>query len=314
MMADRYSVVIPTYNRRRTLLTVLDALARQDRPELVEEVVVVDDGSTDGTSEAVRGLQMPLTIRLLEGRRGGPAAARNAGVEAARGQRVLFLCDDIAAGPGLIAAHHARRSEAGGPCAVVGRIEWPPGKSISHFQAFVMEHYHFGFGSLAGREELPFHAFITANLSIERELLLRLGGFDEGFEYGWEDTDLGLRAEEAGVRILYAPEAVAYHHHEIDPGSYCRRQAAVGRSAAHFAQKHPDRPEVVGLNRLPRPWSPRWLLKGALFNRLMRPGWTTVAHALSAIGARRPAELVYSQVLAACYYGGMAEALREREA
>ncbi|MGC9318797.1 MAG: glycosyltransferase family 2 protein [Armatimonadota bacterium] len=312
-MAGGYSVVIPTYNRRRTLLMVLEALARQERRELIEEVVVVDDGSEDGTAEAVGGLQSPLDIRLLEGRRGGPAAARNACVEAARGERILLLCDDIEASPGLVAAHHGRHRQAGGPCAVVGRVEWPPGRAVSHFETYVMEHYHFGFGGLEGREELPFHAFITANLSIKRKLLLGLGGFDEGFEYGWEDTDLGLRAAEAGVRILYAPEAVAYHHHQIDPGSYCRRQAAVGRSAAHFARKHPDRPEVVGLGRLPRPWSLRWLVKRVLFNRLMRPGWTAVARALSAMRALRPAELIYSQILAACYYGGMAEALREQE-
>ncbi len=308
-MAGIYSVIIPTYNRRQTLLTVLRALERQEAAELIREVVVVDDGSSDGTADTVRELHTPLPIELLEGRRGGPAAARNAGIATARAERVLFLCDDIEASPALLSAHEMRRRGASGPHAVVGRVDWPPGKAVSCFEAFAIERYHFGYAALDGRDELPFHAFITANLSIDRELLHGLGGFDEGFSYGWEDTDLGLRAVEAGVRLLYAPEALGYHHPGSDPASYCRRQEAVGRSAAHFVRKHPDHGSVVGADRLPRPWTPRWLAKGALFNRLTLPGWTLAAGALAGAGATRPAELIYSQVLAACYYRGMARAL-----
>lgn len=312
-MAAPYSVVIPTYNRRDTLLRVLHALERQDAPELVREVVVVDDGSTDGTAAAVRARQSSLHIVLLEGRRGGPAAARNAGVEAAGGERVLFLCDDIEPAPDLVRRHAARSEASNGPHAVVGRVTWPDGKRVSHFESFVMERYHFGFGALEGRDELPFHAFITANLSIAKELLLTLGGFDEGYSYGWEDTDLGLRAIEAGVRLLYAPDAVGYHHHEVDPLSYCRRQRMVGRSAVHFARKHPDRTEVVGFERAPRPWTPRWALKRALFNALTRRPWIALADGLCVLGAPNPAEAIYSQVLADCYYRGMLEQVRASE-
>ena len=308
-MAATCSVIIPTYNRRETLLVVLRALAEQDAPELLGEVIVVDDGSADGTAEAVRGRDIALPLTLLEGRRGGPAAARNAGVDAASCERVLFLCDDIEATPSLLRAHEERRAGMAGPHAVVGKVGWPPGTRVSAFERFVMEHYHFGYGALEGLDELPFHAFITANLSIDRALLLALGGFDEGFSYGWEDTDLGLRATQAGVRLLYAPAAIGYHHHSIAPASYCRRQEAVGRSAAHFIAKHPTRGEVVGADRLPRPWSARWLLKGAFFNRWMLGGWRAIAGALAGLGATRAAELVWSQVLAACYYRGMAHAL-----
>ncbi len=313
-MAAAYSAVIPTYNRRGTLLVALRALAAQDAPELLGEVVVVDDGSIDGTAEAVRALDIGLPLTLLEGRRGGPGAARNAGVAAASCERVLFLCDDIEATPTLLRRHEERRAGVTAPHAVVGRVAWPPGKRVSLFERFAMERYHFGYGALEGLDDLPFHAFITANLSIDRALLLGLGGFDEGFSYGWEDTDLGLRATEAGVALLYAPGAIGYHHHRIAPASYCRRQEAVGRSAAHFIAKHPARGEVVGADRLPRPWSARWLLKGALFNRCTLGGWRAVAAALAGLGATRAAELVWSQVLAACYYRGMARALADAEA
>ncbi|MBD3291400.1 MAG: glycosyltransferase, partial [Armatimonadia bacterium] len=237
-----------------------------------------------------------------------------AGIEASSGTHVLFLCDDVEPTPGLLAAHDRRHSEASGPHAVVGRVDWPPGKDVTHFEQFAIANYHFGFEAFEGLDELPFHAFITANLSIERGLLRRLGGFDEGFSYGWEDTDLGLRAAETGVRLLYAPEAVAYHHHEIGPPSYCARQSAVGCSAVHFLRKHPDHPEVVGADRMPRPWTARWLLKAALFNRVLSPAWLLVARGLAGVGAKSAAEAVYSQVLAACFYRSMARTLAEDDA
>lgn len=312
-MSRSYSVVIPTYNRRDTLLLVLDALERQDRPELLREVVVVDDGSSDGTAEALAELEKPLEIALLTGRRGGPAAARNAGIEAASGDHILLLCDDIEPDPGLLSAHDRRHDEATGPHAVVGRVAWPEGKSVSHFEQFVIENYHFGFEGYEGREELPPEAFITANLSIERALLMELGCFDEGFSYGWEDTDLGLRAAEDGVRVLYAPDAVGYHHHVITEESYCNRQNAVGCSAVHFMHKHPDRPDVTGCDRMPRPGTPRWVVKSALFNRTLSRGWLALARGLSALGAKGLAERIYYQVLAGYYYRAMARTLRERE-
>lgn len=312
-MSRSYSVIIPTYNRRDTLLIVLKALRHLDAPELLHEVVVVDDGSTDGTAEAVSALATPLDINLLTGGRGGPAAARNAGIEAASGDHLLFLCDDVEPTPGLLATHDARHGEASGPHAVVGRVDWPPGKCVTHFERFVIENYHFGFEGYNGCDELPFYAFITANLSIERDLMLSLGCFDEGFSYGWEDTDLGLRAAKAGVRVLYAPEALAYHHHEITPASYCRRQSAVGHSAVHFLRKHPDHQKVVGADRMPRQWTARWLLKSALFGRAATSLWVLAARALARLGAERAAELIYSQVLAGYFYRSMARTLSDEE-
>ncbi len=308
-MSRRYSVVIPTYNRRDTVLLVLEALAQQEAPELLHEVVVVDDGSSDGTVEAIEQLDSPLKIRLLTGRRGGPAAARNAGIEVASGTHLLFLCDDIEPSKGLLEAHAARSRQIRGPCAVVGRVDWPPDKEVSHLENYVIENYHFGFERFEGREELPFYGFITANLSIERGLIIELDGFDDSFSYGWEDTDLGLRAVNVGVPIIYAPDALGYHHHDVTPTSYCRRQAAVGASSVRFLRKHPDHGQVVGAAKMPRPCTARWLVKGALFNRFLNPLWVQIARMLSAAGARRTAELLYSQVLAGCFYRSMAREL-----
>ena len=249
-MSESYSIIIPTYNRLETLKTVLTALGRQDAPELVGEIVVVDDGSQDGTAEWVRGAELPFPTVVLEGRRGGPAAARNAGIEAASGRWALFLCDDIEATPGLLRAHHqARASDPS--CAVQGPVDWPPGTHVTHFMRFAIKHYHWHFADYTDLQELPARHFITSNASAELATLRALGGFDPGFTYGYEDTDLGLRMEKAGVRLHYAERAVAYHHHQIDLYSYSRREEAVGRSAAHFAQKWPEHPSFTGVRKLP---------------------------------------------------------------
>jgi len=268
----------------------------------------VDDRSSDGTAEAVRALDAPVPLRVLQKAQGGPASARNAGVEAACGDIVLFLCDDIEATPGLLRLHDERRGGVTGDHCVVGRVDWPPDAVVTPFKRFVMERYHFGFEGFAGMDELPFHAFITANLSIHRELLLRVGGFDASYPYGFEDTDLGLRLAERGSRILYAPDALGWHHHQMDLSSYCRRQESIGPSAVAFSRRHPARPEVTRVDRVPDWISPRGVAKNLLLNPVTRPLWSGAVRIAYALGATGIAGLLCHQVLAYHYYRGVARA------
>ncbi|HEX3596477.1 MAG TPA: glycosyltransferase family A protein, partial [Polyangiaceae bacterium] len=99
------SVVMPTYNRKARLLRVLSALGRQTADTKHFEVVIVDDGSTDGTSDAVRATSHPFALRLLQQKNGGPARARNTGVDAASGKLILFLDDDVEPLPELVGEH-----------------------------------------------------------------------------------------------------------------------------------------------------------------------------------------------------------------
>src|SRR6266568_4700806 len=101
----RISVIVATYNRCKLLARTLPALLTQQFPEEEYEVIVVVDGSTDGTLEYLRGLGSYRNLRVLEQANRGQAAAINAGLSAARGEIVLFLDDDIECGPTLIAEH-----------------------------------------------------------------------------------------------------------------------------------------------------------------------------------------------------------------
>ena len=116
------TVIIPTYNRAGRLRTCLDALAGQTVGPGVFEVIVVDDGSTDGTVEMLEGLRFPNPLRIVRGEHVGGGPARNAGAEAAASPYCLNLDDDMIADEGLVAAHLAAQREHGG-VAAIGRIE-----------------------------------------------------------------------------------------------------------------------------------------------------------------------------------------------
>src|SRR5262245_33928200 len=105
-----FSVVIPTYRRTQTLFPVLDALARQEQPPEFE-VVVVDDGSGDDTSDRLSDYRPAYPFRFFTQDNGGPASARNRGVREARGSVVLFLGDDTVPEPPLLAVHGRAHAE-----------------------------------------------------------------------------------------------------------------------------------------------------------------------------------------------------------
>src|SRR5262249_43416700 len=99
----RVSVITPTYNRKNSLISTLQALARQTVTPATFEVVVISDGSSDGTAEALAGLATPYALRCFEQDHQGPAAARNLGVHEAHGELLVFLDDDVVPDPELIA-------------------------------------------------------------------------------------------------------------------------------------------------------------------------------------------------------------------
>ena len=241
-MTPEFSVVIPTFERPGTLLEVLGALERQARPPEFE-VVVVDDGSRDATSERLRAFSPAYPFRFLRQPNAGPAAARNRGVEESRGSLILFLGDDTVPEPDLLAVHAAAHAEPRPhPVAVLGYTTWPRGRRVSPFLHHINEHgLQFGYGLIEDPESVPFNFFYTSNVSLPRALLKSAGLFDVTFPHAaWEDIEAAYRMMRMGMRILYRPAAVARHHHDITFASFRRRQEKAGEAAAIFYEKHPE--------------------------------------------------------------------------
>lgn len=253
----RVSVVIPTHNRWRTLMRTLEALAQQTVPAL--QVVVVDDGSTDGTwarlqawAEAHR--RLPL-LPLRQANR-GPAAARNLGLRHAQGELVVFLGDDTIPEPDFLEAHLAAHRNLTGPSAVVGLTDWDKWHmAVTPFLRYVnREGEQFAYGLFHDGEDMAFTCFYTSNVSLPRELLGD-SPFDETFQHAaWEDAELGYRLSLRGVRIVLCTQARVHHHHPTSLASFLQRQRKVGQALPTLLRLHP---ELAGDPALP-PERPPW--------------------------------------------------------
>jgi len=210
-----FSVVIPTYERKERLRACLEALTAQSVDSRAFEVIVVDDGSRDGTEVLIRDLAPPpFELRYVRQKNRGPAAARNRGIEEARGTLVAFTDDDCVPAPDwLRRLQEALEGPAGDGLAGVGgatfpvRVETPVEKLLALRN---QEHY----APLGGTGAL---LLATCNAAFRRAALRQVRGFDEEFRFpGGEDTELCLRLAERGHRLGTAPGAVVFHHHRED--------------------------------------------------------------------------------------------------
>lgn len=303
------TILIATYNRRPILERTLDALERQTFRDF--EIVVVDDGSQDGTwsflqSRLESGAGERLKILRQENQ--GQGRARNRGLRRATGERVLFLGDDIFLAPGGAAEHlraartaRAVGEERDGPVGIVGFTDWCRGEMrvTPLLEMINREGHQFGYGHMTPGEEVPFTCFYTSNVSVPRELLGE-DPFDPRFTaYGWEDVELGYRLARGGLRLLYHPAAAAEHLHPMDLGDVFRRQRAVGRGLATLLE---IQPELAGSSHLAPEEPPRWYPLG----RHLIPPLVTLLAALDRRGVDLGKAMLH-RVLMCGYYLGRAE-------
>lgn len=208
----KISVVIPTYNRRDLLARTLASVACQDFPSEHFEIVVVVDGSTDGSADLVRSQMTTCPLTLIEQKNRGRAAARNVGMHAGRGDLILFLDDDVRCTPTLLRRHWNAQLEARG-CVNIGAVRPDPLLNCTFA------------GILEARREIAFleerksrrtvlkwpdDTFVGLNCSVPRELLAKSGGFDEELSCR-EDSELGFRIWKEGVAFRFDPGAIVYH-------------------------------------------------------------------------------------------------------
>lgn len=193
----RVSVIVPARNAAATLGRTLEALASQDL-DGEYEVIVVDDGSADGTVDVVKRAGGP--VRLLSDGRCGAAEARNRGVAAAQAAVLAFTDADCFPAPSWLSAGLAALEHAD---LVQGRVAPDPESDLGPFDRTIWVEAERGL-------------YETANLFIRRELFERVGGFEDwldtrGGKLMAEDLWLGWRAVRAGARTAFAPDALVHH-------------------------------------------------------------------------------------------------------
>jgi GT2 family glycosyltransferase len=222
------TVIIPTYNRQELLAKALAGYCAQAAPHLIHELLVIDDGSTDNTELMVQKVarNAPFPVRYLRQANSGPATARNFGIREAQSPLLLFSDSDIIPEPTLVAEHidwHKKNPEM--TTAVLGYVTWSPEIKTTPFMRWYGEDGAlFAFRRFRNRREIDFFCLYTCNLSLKREFLQTSGQFDEEFKSAsWEDVELGYRLHKAGLRLLYNPRAVAYHHQSFTFDEACRK-------------------------------------------------------------------------------------------
>ena len=234
------SVVVPTFNRREIVLRTVGTVMRQDFAAAEYEIIVVVDGSTDGTAEALSSLRPGCRFRVIEQENRGLAGARNTGYRAAKADLVLFLDDDMLCDPGLLGAHVAAHKEAG-PIVAFGALflsaDSPPSLAAECFNREIGAfHLRRKNDAAATWQETD---CVFSNSSLPRKMLEDLGGFDETFRMR-EDFELGVRLFSAGVQPRYIDTAIAYQYYEKTSSDLIRDAEAFAIADVMFARKHPN--------------------------------------------------------------------------
>ena len=236
-----FSVVVPTYQRAASLERCLDALGAQTLERDRFEVIVVDDGSAEPPRAAVARAAGSIDVRMIEQANAGPAAARNAGANAARGAYLVFTDDDCLPDPGWLRALDATAEGYPGS-AIGGRVVNALGDGLHSTASQLLIEFLYDYYNV---DEAGGRFFITSNLAVPTQTFRQIGGFDTSFPLAaGEDRDLCDRWREAGLRMVYADDAIVHHAHALSLRSFCRQHFNYGRGAFHLHRARARRGEA----------------------------------------------------------------------
>jgi len=225
-----FSIVICTRNRKELLPGAIRTLDEQTISPQAYEILIVDDGSDDGTDELMATMNTRCRLRYLQRPWQGRAATRNCGIREAAGEIIIFVDDDILAPRDFIKEHF--RFHRAYPQAIV------------RGQIINIETYEFPREQKAALTDFYQAFFCTCNVSVARQELLDIGGFDETFvEYGYEDNEVGWRLRQKGLIARFNMKAIVYHFKppkEVkDLDAMIRNAQELARSAVAYYRKHP---------------------------------------------------------------------------
>ncbi len=229
------SVIVCAHNEERTIADCLDGLGELDYPDY--EVIVVDDGSSDLTSE----IASRFDVQLIRTPNQGLSRARNTGIEASRGEIIAFT--DADARPDThwlkyLAASFARSSHVG----IGGPNIAPPGDGRTA-------------DCVANAPGGPIHVLLAdeeaehipgCNMAFRRGALEAVDGFDPRFRVAGDDVDLCWRLQEQGWTLGFSPAAFVWHHPRASVRTYWRQQKGYGRAEALLEEKWPEKYNSAG--------------------------------------------------------------------
>ena len=274
------SVVVPVRNGERTIAGCLDGLLAQDYPPERQEILVVDNGSTDRTPELIR----ERAVTYLSEPEPGVSNARNRGIGAARGEVVALLDGDCVTAAGWLReiVEPFRDPQVG---CVAGELSHAPPETAAQRQS---ERMLGNWQRFATSSNPPY--VVTANAAFRREVFDRIGLFDPRMTRA-QDVELSLRFNELSeLRVEYRPGAVAFHNHPATQRGFFRQQLgwAYGAGLVEAKERAAGRPH----NDAPRlsPFGPqlrgffavlRERARGNGRPEYLEDAWYTLVHQLA---------------------------------
>ena len=288
------SVVVPTHNRRQLVDRTLDALAAQTYPAERVEVIVVDDGSDDGTADALDGRVTPWRLRVIRHReRRSAAAARNTGVQAASGDVIAFTDSDCEPVPGWLEAlvdgfddgvglvQGATVPDPSAPLTPLSRTQWV----LDDYGLYETCNIAYAAAALRAAGDPPFRT------DLAEQLVAMLGPTIGGQAFG-EDTELAWRVRRLGYEARFRGDAVVHHHVFPADGRYLLRRAALAAGFPLLVRRVPEL-RTAFLHRRVLLGNDRWRVYAALAALLLarrRPAAALLAapYLLSVVQPTRP--------------------------
>lgn len=233
------SIVVASYNGEKHLRSCLSSLENLDYPNY--EVLLIDDGSTDSTSELAK--EFP-SVRYLRQDRAGLSAARNLGIQESQGNWIAFTDDDCVAPREWL--KQAVSGKQGKPWDGVGGPNFIPASDGPVANAI-----HLSPGA-------PTHVLLTdeiaehipgCNMIFNKSALQSVGGFNTIFRTAGDDVDVCWRLQEAGYQIGFVGAAYVWHHRRDSISGYFKQQAGYGRAEAALERAHPNLFDSLGRSR-----------------------------------------------------------------
>ncbi len=232
------SVIIPTHNQVDRLRRCLAALGQQTQAVTDFEVIVVNDGSTDGTAEMLAQLETPFTLRVVHQLKSGECAARNRGMKVAA-RYCLFLDDDVIAGRDLV-AEHLKAQRAGDGAVAIGQLTTRLPPAADWFARCFAKDWDGHFARLnQGVRSPTWRDCCSGNMSVPRHTLIEVGGFAVDLPANFE-VELGYRLQQHGIPIVYVPAALGEHDDYKDYRRLLCDDECDGRMLPELTRRHPD--------------------------------------------------------------------------
>lgn len=225
------SIIVPAYKRDEKIIDLLDSLENQNYPKNKFELIIIDNSPVKSIIkniiEKLKKLYAFDILYIYENKR-GISKSRNIGIRKAKGDYILLFAQDVFPISKNFLNEHMKIHKKYKDAACLGYITWHPKIEKNNFNEF-LKNKLFSFNKIKDKENCSFWFFFGTNISLEKKWF-KDDLFDERLVYGYEDSEIGYRLSNKGLKIVFNPKASVYHNHEYKLDSYLRRQYMVSRA------------------------------------------------------------------------------------